>query len=106
MREVSKKELELSGNSYLTYHVEPLTRVHLHSSLQGFEPNNNITYIYVLGIIALLVLSIASVNYMNLATAQSAGRTAEIGIRKVLVRNERRYSSSLLVNRYCSQALR
>ena len=84
MREVSKKELELSGNRYLTYHVEPLTRVHLHSSLQGFEPNNNITYIYVLGIIALLVLSIASVNYMNLATAQSAGRTAEIGIRKVL----------------------
>ena len=84
MREVSKKELDLSGNSYLTYHVEPFTRVHLHSSLQGFEPNNNITYIYVLGIIALLVLSIASVNYMNLATAQSAGRTAEIGIRKVL----------------------
>jgi putative ABC transport system permease protein len=84
MKEVSKKELDLSGNSYLTYHVEPLSRVHLHSSLQGFEPNNNITYIYILGIIALLVLSIASVNYMNLATAQSAGRTAEIGIRKVL----------------------
>ncbi|HET9278022.1 MAG TPA: FtsX-like permease family protein [Flavitalea sp.] len=84
MKEVSQKELSLSGNGYLTYHIEPLGRIHLHSSLQGFEPNNNITYIYILGIIALLVLSIASVNYMNLATAQSAGRTAEIGIRKVL----------------------
>lgn len=84
MKEVCSKELKLTGNDYLTYHVEPLTTVHLYSSLEGFEPNNSITYIYILGIVAFLILSIASVNYMNLATAQSAGRTAEIGIRKVL----------------------
>ena len=84
MKEISAKELNVTGNNYLTYHLEPLTRVHLHSALTGLEPNNNIVYIYILGIVALLILCIASVNYMNLATAQSAGRTGEIGIRKVL----------------------
>lgn len=84
MQLVSAKELNVTGSNYLTYHLEPLTSVYLHSALTGFEPNNNIVYIYILGIVAFLILCIASVNYMNLATAQSAGRTGEIGIRKVL----------------------
>ena len=83
MKKISK-ELNMAGSSYLTFHLEPLTRVHLYSALDGFEPNNNITYIYILAIVAFLILFIASVNYTNLATAQSAGRTAEIGIRKVM----------------------
>jgi putative ABC transport system permease protein len=85
MRKVSKEELKLSGtNNYLTYNLEPFKKVHLYSSLEGLEPNGNITYIYVLCIIALLILLIACVNYTNLATAQSAGRGTEIGVRKVL----------------------
>ncbi|HEY0676930.1 MAG TPA: FtsX-like permease family protein, partial [Chitinophagaceae bacterium] len=84
MKKVSVEELKMEGSSYLTYFLEPLTRVHLYSSLEGFEPNSSITYIYILGVVALLILIIASVNYTNLATAQSASRTAEIGIRKVL----------------------
>jgi len=79
-----RKEAEMEGSDYLTYHLEPFTRVHLYSSIDGFEPNGSITYIYVLGIIALLILMIACVNYTNLAIAQSAGRNAEIGIRKVM----------------------
>jgi putative ABC transport system permease protein len=74
----------LEGNNYLTYHLEPLKTVHLRSSLAGFEPNGNISYIYMFGIIALLILIIASANYTNLATAQSTGRGNEIGMRKVL----------------------
>ncbi|MEP6682391.1 MAG: FtsX-like permease family protein, partial [Parafilimonas sp.] len=74
----------LQGNDYLTYHLEPLTTVHLYSSLEGFEPNGSITYIYMFAAIALLILIIACANYTNLATAQSAGRTGEIGMRKVL----------------------
>ena len=69
---------------YLTYHLEPMTRVHLYSTLTGMEPNGNITYIYILGAIALLILCIACVNYTNLATAQSIRRMPEIGIRKVM----------------------
>jgi putative ABC transport system permease protein len=84
MKKVSKEELKMEGSSYLTFFVEPLTKVHLHSALQGFEPNGSITYIYILGIVAFLILCIACVNYTNLATAQSASRTAEISIRKVM----------------------
>ncbi len=84
MQTVNKQELLSQGNDYLAYNLEPLTRVHLYSPLDGLEPNGNITYIYVLLIIAALILLIACVNYTNLATAQSAGRTTEIGIRKVM----------------------
>lgn len=79
-----RTEARLEGNDYLTYHLEPLKTVHLKSSLAGFEPNGNMTYIYMFGIIALLILIIASANYTNLATAQSTGRGNEIGMRKVL----------------------
>lgn len=79
-----KSEARLEGNSYLHYNLEPLTSVHLHSSLAGFEPNGNMTYIYMFATIALLILIIACANYTNLATAQSAGRTGEIGMRKVM----------------------
>jgi putative ABC transport system permease protein len=79
-----RKEAQLEGSDFLHYHLEPLKKVHLYSPVAGFEPNGNITYIYVLLLIALLILVIAGVNYTNLAIAQSAARTGEIGVRKVL----------------------
>ena len=84
MKKVSVEEIGFKGSNYLTYHLEPITRVHLYSTLEGFEPSNSITYLYILAVVGLLILIIASVNYTNLATAQSASRTGEIGIRKVL----------------------
>jgi len=80
----NQKDLGQAANDYLIFHLEPITRVHLYSDLNGLEPNGNITYIYVLVVIALLILCIACVNYTNLATAQSVSRTSEIGIRKVM----------------------
>lgn len=80
---VLKKEMQLNGNAYSRFHLEPLPGVHLGSSLAGFEPNGNKVYVYVLGVVALLILLIACVNYTNLSTAQSAGRSAEVGMRKV-----------------------
>ena len=74
----------LEGKDFLIYHFEPLKSVHLYSSLAGFEPNSSITYIYMFALVALLILLIACANYTNLATAQSAGRTGEIGVRKVM----------------------
>ncbi len=79
-----RKDAGIEGNAYLTYHLESLTKVHLYSSLAGFEPNGSITYIYIVALIALLILIIACANYTNLSTAQSAGRTGEIGMRKVM----------------------
>ena len=84
MKQVSTSELKMTGKEYLTLNLEPLKSVHLHSQLSGLELNGNLTYIYILFSIALLILIIAAVNYTNLAVAQSAGRSAEISIRKVL----------------------
>lgn len=84
MDEVNREDVQLEANHYMTYQLEPLTKVHLHSQLDGFEPNSNIVYIYVLAAVALLIMLIACVNYTNLSTAQSARRSAEIGMRKVM----------------------
>ncbi|MEO5890556.1 MAG: ABC transporter permease [Ferruginibacter sp.] len=84
-----KAELGRDNNDYLTYHLEKLTRVHLYSALNGFEPNGSIRYVYMFAVIALLILVIACANYTNLATAQSAGRSGEIGIRKVMGASKR-----------------
>jgi len=79
-----KQQAELKGNEYLSYHLEPLHRVHLYSPYEGLEPNGSVTTIYILLAIGLLILVVACFNYTNLTIAQSANRTGEIGIRKVL----------------------
>lgn len=85
MKGVSKTEMKLYGSQFLALHLEPLTSVHLHHNLPGdLEPAGSITYIYILLVVAVLILVIACVNYVNLAIAQSAGRGAEISIRKVM----------------------
>ena len=76
---------EMSAGSYLTYNLEPLRRVHLYSDVEGsFEPNGDLTYTYVFGSIALLILLIACVNYINLATSRAVERAQEVGVRKVM----------------------
>ncbi|MEO5583565.1 MAG: ABC transporter permease, partial [Saprospiraceae bacterium] len=91
-----KTEAHLGDRDYLHYNLEPLSRVHLYSSLAGFEPNGNIRYIYMFAIIALLIILIACANYTNLATAQSASRSGEIGIRKVLGASPRQVFSQFI----------
>ncbi len=78
------KKFRDGGNKYeLT--LMPLLDIHLHSDLQGeFEPNGSITYIYLLSTIALFILGIASINFMNLSTARSSTRAKEVGVRKVM----------------------
>ena len=84
MRGVSKDELKLPVNSPLLYNLEPMLWVHLHSALDGLEPVGSAVMVYIIGVIALLILTIACINYTNLATAQSSSKSTEIGIRKVL----------------------
>ncbi len=75
----------LSRGNYWEYYLQPLTGIHLHSDLNGeFEANGNAAYVSASFLIALFILLIASVNYMNLATARSANRAREVGIRKVV----------------------
>jgi putative ABC transport system permease protein len=80
---VSASEIKKSGNHFI-YPVMPLTDIHLHSNKSyEFEANGNITYVYIFSIIAIFILLIACVNFMNLSTARSANRAKEVGIRKV-----------------------
>jgi putative ABC transport system permease protein len=75
----------LERGNYWEYYLQPLTSIHLHSDLNGeFEANGNAAYVSASLLIALFILLIASVNYMNLATARSANRAREVGIRKVV----------------------
>lgn len=65
--------------------LQPVTSIHLHSHTDSeFMPNGDIKYIYIFSSIALLILLIACINYINLTTARSIQRAREIGVRKVL----------------------
>lgn len=80
----SMEEFKKAGN-YLEYSLTPLTKLHLYSD-RSYElsPVGNIQYIYIFSAVALFILLIACVNFMNLTTARSANRAKEVGIRKVL----------------------
>lgn len=67
------------------FFVQPMTEIHLHSHLeQEIGVNNDIKYIILFSSIAFLILFIACVNYMNMATARSLRRGKEVGMRKVV----------------------
>ncbi|SDE99391.1 putative ABC transport system permease protein [Dyadobacter soli] len=77
-----KKEM---GDADYRMNLQPLTSIHLHSHL-GFEfsTNGNIKTVYIFSAIALLILVIACINYMNLYTARSLKRVREVGVRKAI----------------------
>ncbi len=69
--------------------LQKLTDIHLYSHTDSeIEPNGDINRIYVFSAIAIFILLIACINYMNLATARSSLRAKEIGIRKVVGANK------------------
>jgi putative ABC transport system permease protein len=65
--------------------LEPITWIHLHSDLvTGNQPNGSMAYVRLFIIVAVLVLLIAGINFVNLATARSARRAKEVGLRKTV----------------------
>jgi len=68
----------------LALFLQPLTRIHLHSNLEYDTDNSDIGYVYIFSAIAVFILFIGCINFMNLATARSVNRAKEVGIRKVL----------------------
>jgi putative ABC transport system permease protein len=62
-----------------------LADIHLSTkNLEGDLPRGSMSYVYIFSFVALFILLIASINYMNMATSRSANRAKEVGIRKVL----------------------
>jgi putative ABC transport system permease protein len=75
---------EKSG-SFFRMNLISLTNIHLHSNRSGeLGPNGTTQYVYIFSAIAIFILLIACVNFMNLSTARSSNRAREVGVRKVL----------------------
>lgn len=77
-----KKEMKGTGAS-IRFHLEKFNEVHLRSPYPAFAPNTSISYLYLLGGVALLIIVIVCATYVNLSTAKSLDRAKEVGVRKV-----------------------
>jgi putative ABC transport system permease protein len=81
---LSMDAFEKSG-SYFRLNLTPLLDIHLHSNRSGeLSANGTMQYVYIFSAIAIFILLIACVNFMNLSTARSSNRAREVGVRKVL----------------------
>lgn len=75
----------VAKGNYWEYFLQPVTKIHLTSDLNGeFEANGNQTYVYIFSVISIIILLIACINFMNLSTAKSSLRAKEVGLRKVV----------------------
>lgn len=84
-RNYAPPEAKPGALRYCQPFLQSLTRIHLHSDLDGeLGSNNTMSNIFIFATIAFLILLLACVNYMNLATARSTQRIREVGIRKVV----------------------
>ena len=87
-KSISQATQEYTGGDFgdnKLYHIQPLTSIHLHSDMGGeFTPNSDIKSIYILSTIALLILIIACINYINLSFSIINRRSTELGIRKIM----------------------
>ena len=74
-----------AGGNDIGFFLQPLTDIHLHSDLTGdLSAPGDIRYVYIFSAVAVFMLLIACINFMNLSTAGATKRAKEVGIRKVL----------------------
>jgi putative ABC transport system permease protein len=84
---VSLDQFEAAGNRF-GFSLQPMTSIRLHSHLSSeLEVNGDISYVYIFSAIAVAILLIACINFINLETARSERRAKEVGIRKTLGSN-------------------
>ena len=80
---ISMEQLEEQDEGEYGFVFQPIQDIHLKSDLQyEMEPTSDVKYLYIFGAIGIFILLIGSINFMNLSTARSAGRSREVGMRK------------------------
>lgn len=78
-------EKYLDGDWFIKFFAQKVEDIHLYSNRNSeIEANGSITYVYIFSVIALIILIIACINYMNLATARAVERSREVGVRKAI----------------------
>ena len=93
----SEEEYAKYGLEPPIYRLQPLKDIHLHSKVNfELEPNGDMNYVYLYSLIAIVILLLASINYMNLTTVRAAQRAKEIGITKVLGANKNQLKAQFL----------
>lgn len=108
---VDKYDEEIHRNlfdktSKVSFDFQPVEDIHLHSNLQDeIKPGNDIRAIYFLMALAVFILLIAWVNYINLATARSLERAKEVGVRKVAGANRHQIIQQLLIETFIVNVL-
>ena len=84
MRKIYKEHVD-EAKLKVDFWLQPLTAIHLHSNYQVDLPGHgNVQYVNIFFVVALFILAVACINFMNLATARSARRAKEVGLRKVV----------------------
>jgi len=78
------KDLGDQYNLDFNFMTTPLADTHFRQGLAGERPSGSMAYIFIFSAVAIFILMLAVINYMNMATARSAGRAKEIGVRKVM----------------------
>lgn len=69
----------------MAFLTQPVTNIHLgDQTLSSVKPGTDVKYLYIFGIVALLLIAIGIINYVNLATAEATERNKEVGLRKVM----------------------
>ena len=89
-------------NELFSIRLQKLTDINLHSGTVSFEAStrNDIKIVWIFGVVALFIMVIASINFVNLATAKSANRAKEVGIKKVVGS-----SQNTLINQFLTESV-
>ena len=94
---ISLKQFITKGNN-LGFALQPLTSIHLTSnSNYELDPPGNAMYVYIFGAIAIFMLLIACINFINLSTASASKRAKEVGVRKVIGSGQRQLIKQFLI---------
>ncbi len=106
IQDLATKYVGPQGRELFTYRLQPATSIHLHSDREGeFATVVGITQVRLLSVVAVMVLLVACVNFVNLSTARAGRRSREVGVRKVLGAQRGRLFRQFLFESFLSTLL-